>query len=144
MIHSARILSIGIDRPLSEAAAFLAEPRNFPLWASGLADGLEPAADSPLLPLAGSEWLADTPHGRLRIRFSPANPFGVADHWVHLEDERIVYVPLRVVANGDGCTVLLTLFRQPGMDDESFAADCDWVRRDLLALRQRLERATAG
>ncbi|MBV2134742.1 SRPBCC family protein [Pseudomonas sp. MAP12] len=138
MIQPARILTIGIDQPLSQVAAFLAEPRNFPRWASGLADGLEPAADSPLLPLAGSEWLADTPHGRLRIRFSPANLFGVADHWVHLEDDRIVYVPLRVVANGDGCTVSLTLFRRPEIDEEHFAADCDWVRRDLLELRRVL------
>ncbi|MNF39077.1 hypothetical protein D3C84_200410 [compost metagenome] len=138
MIQPARILSIGIDRPLQQVAEFLAEPRNFPRWASGLADGLEPAADSPLLPLAGSEWLAETPHGRLRIRFSPANPFGVADHWVQLENGSVVYVPLRVVANGDGCTISLTLFRQPGMDDERFAADCDWVRRDLLELRRVL------
>ncbi|MOA25382.1 hypothetical protein D3C78_1461030 [compost metagenome] len=62
----------------------------------------------------------------------------MADHWVHLEDGRVVYVPLRVVANGDGCTVALTLFRRPEMDDERFAADCDWVRRDLLALRRLL------
>ena len=132
MLQPARILTIGIDRPLPEVAAFLAEPRNYPRWASGLADGVEP------LPESGDEWLASTPHGRLRIRFSPANPFGVADHWVRLEDGRIVYVPLRAVANGDGSTVELTLFRQPGEDDESFAADCDWVRRDLLKLRRVL------
>jgi len=138
MIQPSRILSIGIDRPLSQVAAFLAEPRNFPRWASGLADGLEPVADSPRLPTEGSEWLGSTPQGRLRIRFSPLNPFGVADHWVHLEDGRVVYVPLRAVANGDGCTVALTLFRRPEMDDERFAADCDWVCRDLLALRRLL------
>lgn len=138
MIQPSRILSIGIDRPLSEVAAFLAEPRNFPRWASGLADGLEPVADSPRLPGEASEWLASTPQGPLRIRFSPRNPFGVADHWVCLEDGRVVYVPLRAVANGDGCTVSLTLFRRPEMDDERFAADCDWVRRDLLTLRRLL------
>lgn len=138
MLQPARILTIGIDRPLPQVAAFLAEPRNFPQWASGLADGLEPVADSTLSPSVGSEWLASTPHGRLRIRFSPNNPFGVADHWVELEDGRIVYVPLRVVANGDGSTVELTLFRQPDEDAEGFAADCDWVRRDLLALRRVL------
>lgn len=138
MIQPARILTIGIDKPLPQVAAFLAEPRNFPSWASGLADGLEPVADSSLLPFEGSEWLASTPQGRLVIRFSPINPFGVADHWVRLDDGRVVYVPLRVVANGDGCAVSLTLFRRPDMDDESFAADCDWVRRDLLELRRVL------
>jgi hypothetical protein len=33
--------------------------------------------------------------------------------------------------------VALTLFRQPGMSDEQFAADADWVRRDLAALAAR-------
>jgi hypothetical protein len=57
------------------------------------------------------------------------------DHWVHLSDGQIIYVPLRIVENGSGAEVLLTLFRQPGMSDEQFAADADWVRRDLLALK---------
>lgn len=138
MLLPARTLSTGIERPLAEVAAFLAEPRNFPRWASGLASGL-----TPLDPHAG-EWLADTPQGRLRIRFSPANPFGVADHWIQLADGGVVYVPLRAVANGDGCEVSLTLFRQPDMDDERFAADCDWVRRDLQALRRILDQGGAG
>ncbi|MCQ4345911.1 SRPBCC family protein [Pseudomonas stutzeri] len=139
MIQPARTLGVGIERPLAEAADFLAEPRNFPRWASGLASGLAPVAHRRLPVCAGSEWEADTPQGRLRIRFSPANPFGVADHWVHLADGRVVYVPLRVVANGDGCEVSLTLFRQADMDDERFAADCTWAMRDLQALRRLLE-----
>jgi len=139
MILPARILSIGIDRPLLQVAEFLAEPRNFPRWASGLASGLTPRPGSPLGAADGSEWLAATPQGPLLIRFSPANPYGVADHWVQLENGSVVYVPLRVVANGDGCEVSLTLFRQPDMDEARFAADGDWVMRDLQALRQLLE-----
>jgi hypothetical protein len=34
---------------------------------------------------------------------------------------------------------VLTLFRQPGMSDEKFAADADWVGRDLLAAKKLLE-----
>ncbi len=67
---------------------------------------------------------------------SPHNPFGVMDHMVRLEIGDEVYVPLRVFANGDGAEVALTLFRQPGMSDEKFATDADWVRRDLAALAQ--------
>lgn len=141
MHFPARTLSIGIDRPLAEVAAFLAEPRNFPRWASGLAAGLEPLAGSRLPAAAGSEWLASTPEGPLQVRFSPANPFGVADHWVRLDDGRVVYVPLRVVANGDGSEVSLTLFRQADMDEARFAADAAWVMRDLQALRRLLEGA---
>jgi hypothetical protein len=48
-----------------------------------------------------------------------------------------VYVPLRVVANGDGSE--LTLFRQPQMSDDKFEADTEWVQRDLATLKQLLE-----
>jgi hypothetical protein len=51
-----------------------------------------------------------------------------------------IYVPLRVVANGDaGSEVLFTLFRQPGMSDEKFAADAKWVLSDLQKLKALLE-----
>jgi hypothetical protein len=38
-----------------------------------------------------------------------------------------VHVPLRVVQNGTGSEVILTLYRQPAMDDERFAADIKLV-----------------
>jgi hypothetical protein len=31
--------------------------------------------------------------------------------------------------------VTFTLFRQPGMSDERFVADAEWIKRDLLALQ---------
>lgn len=42
---------------------------------------------------------------------------------------------MRVLANGDGAEVMLTVFRQPSMTAEKFAADLQWVERDLLALK---------
>lgn len=134
MLHPARVLSVSIARPVAEVAAFLAEPRNFAQWASGLAGGLQPPADG-----RDGEWRIATPDGELRVRFSPPNPYGVADHWVHLPGGAVVYVPLRAVANGDGCEVSLTLFRLPDMDDARFEADSDWVRRDLDTLKRVLE-----
>ena len=46
---------------------------------------------------------------------------------------------MRIVANGTGCEVTFTLFRQPGMSAEQFAADAEWVSRDLAALKALLE-----
>lgn len=138
MTHPALILSIGIDRPIAAVASYLAEPRNFPAWASGLAGGLTP------LNSGENEWLGATAQGPVSIRFSPANPFGVADHWVTLADGGIVYVPLRAVANGDGSEVALTLFQLPGMDEARFQADAAWVRRDLATLKRLLEAPAQG
>ncbi|MBM7059467.1 SRPBCC family protein [Pseudomonas sp. UL073] len=123
-------LSVHIRRDPHSVYAFTAQPENFPRWATGLGKGLEQV---------DGEWFADTAQGRVRLRFSPANAFGVLDHYVYPAPGIEIYVPLRVIANGDGCDVVFTLFRQPDMDDASFAADADWVRRDLEALKQLLE-----
>jgi len=121
-------VSIGLDA--RRAYNFLARPENFPKWASGLAGSL---AES------GGEWLAQTPQGPMKVRFSERNAFGVLDHWVYPAPGVEIHVPLRVIANGDGCELVLTLFRQPGMTDEKFAADADWVMRDLMAAKALLE-----
>jgi hypothetical protein len=125
-----RHLSQSIACPLGRAYAYLCEPEHFCCWASGLASGLR---------RVDGRWLAQTPHGLLQIEFSPRNEHGVLDHWVHLAPDRIVHVPLRVLANGDGSELVLSLFRQPGMSDEQFEADAQWVLRDLQAARQLLE-----
>lgn len=47
---------------------------------------------------------------------------------------------MRVVPNGGGAEVLVTVFRRPGTSDAQFAADAEWVVRDLLALKALLAR----
>jgi hypothetical protein len=58
------------------------------------------------------------------------------DHWVHLGSGAVLYVPLRVIANGEGAEVTLTLFRPPDRSDAKFAADSEWVEGDLVALKE--------
>jgi len=123
-------LSIAINRVAAEAYEFLSAPENFPRWASGLAGSLRQV---------GEDWIAETPEGRALVRFSERNAYGVLDHSVTLPRGVTVYVPLRVVARGDGCELVLTLFRRPGMSDEKFAADAEWVMRDLGAAKRILE-----
>ena len=137
--HETRILSITVRRPVAEVRAYLADPLNFTQWAAGLAGGLAPLSDDSSQGLDPTLWSAQSPQGDVTVRFSAANDFGVADHWVFLPDGTTVYVPLRAVANGDGTEVSLTLYRQPSMDDAKFAADGDWVTRDLAQLKALLE-----
>jgi hypothetical protein len=126
----ARPLSIGIDRPAAEVYAFAHIPENFPKWASGLGAGLT---------RDGDRWIAHGPDGDVHVRFSPENAFGVLDHGVTLADGTEISIPLRVVANGDGAEVTLTLFRLPGMDDATFERDAAMVAKDLSALKALLE-----
>ncbi|WP_343548130.1 SRPBCC family protein [Ralstonia sp.] len=141
MLHNVRTLSINVERHFDDVAMFLAEPLNFPIWATGLSEGLAPGTQGS--GAAPDEWIAkaapNSDEGAVFIRFSPPNEFGIADHWVRLPDGSIVYVPLRVVRNGAGTTVSLTLFQQPNMDDAQFNADAEWVQRDLVKLKTVLE-----
>ena len=130
MASETRKLSVSIDRAAAEAYEFLSRPENFPQWASGLGASLRQA---------GADWIAETPDGPATVCFTERNSRGVLDHSVHLPRGGSVYVPLRVVASGGGCELVLTLFRLPGVSEEKFAADAAWVMRDLQAAKRILE-----
>ena len=130
MASEARKLSVSIDRAAAEAYEFLSRPENFPKWASGLGASLRQA---------GADWIAETPDGPATVCFTERNSRGVLDHSVKLPRGGSVYVPLRVVESGNGCELVLTLFRLPGMSEEKFVADAAWVMRDLQAAKRILE-----
>lgn len=130
-LQTVRHISVGIARPLAEAYVFLAEPENFPQWASGLGDTFRH--------IGGMEWSARTPMGVMKLRFSKPNPYGILDHCVVPEGGDPMHNPMRVFANGDGCEVVFALIQRPGMSDADFARDADWVAGDLAALKVLLE-----
>jgi hypothetical protein len=135
-LHPCRPITIGVARPVEAVYAYARDPENMADWAAGIGDGLRRAPDE------DGVWIADTPMGEARVRFSPDNPFGVLDHWVTLPDGTEISVPLRVVANGDGAEITLTLFRLPDMDDAAFERDAAAVTRDLETLKATLERSS--
>lgn len=104
-----------IERPPAEVYAYVCDPNNLPKWASGLS-------------------------GAVKVRFVERNPYGVLDHFVKVDSGPEVYMPMRVFPNGEGAEVLLTVFRQPGVTEEKFVDDTQWVRRDLEALKALLEK----
>jgi hypothetical protein len=85
------------------------------------------------------DWVADTAEGRVEIRFSARNDLGVLDHLVTMPSGVEVYIPMRVVSNGEGSEVIFTLFRTPGMTDEILERDIRWVTGDLATLKDLLE-----
>lgn len=123
-----RVLSVFIDRPWAEVYEAIWRPETFPKWASGLSRSS--------LRKEGDVWHADGPAGPVRIRFTGHNAFGVMDHYVHVDDTTTVYVPLRVLENGNGTEVQLTLFRLPTMSDDDYRKDAATVEQDLQALKK--------
>lgn len=119
----ARHIGATIDRPFEQVNAFLSNPDNWPLWAKGLGK-LDPRSDG--------TWKAIQSDGSVvTVIFSPPNAFGVFDHRVILADGRIIAVPLRLLRNNRGCEIVLTLYRQPEMDDAMFEKDAAMVKEDL-------------
>jgi hypothetical protein len=130
-MFESRTLSVRIKRDARDVYDFAAVPEHFPPWASGLGTALT---------RVNGAWLAQTPQGPMKVRFTERNALGVLDHYVTPELGPEVYLPLRVIANGRGSEVFFTLFRLPDLSDEKFAEDAEWVRRDLTALKTLLER----
>ncbi|MDM0115242.1 SRPBCC family protein [Variovorax sp. J22R133] len=129
---TSRVITQRVACPWRRAYALAADPMRLPDWASGL-------AKSTLTPV-GHQWAVETPQGRARLRFAPANELGVLDHWVAPEGAAELYMPFRVIDAGEGaCEFQFTLLRQPHMDDAAFAHDAAWIAKDLQALRNLLE-----
>jgi hypothetical protein len=127
-----RHLSVHIDRPVAEVYAFASDPANLPRWAPGLGSSVV---------RENGQWFVETAEGRARVTFAPGNEFGVLDQEVVTPSGETVYVPLRAVADGDGCEVIFSLRRSPGMTDAEFDRDEALVLGDLALLKQVVEAA---
>ena len=129
-ILNSRTLSVSIDRPPDQVHAFVSNPENLPQWATAFCLSVRPN---------DGDWVIETPDGSMRIRFVEKNPFGILDHYVTSAPGTNIHVPMRVVPNGSGSEVMLTLFQGLGMSDEKLAQDIRWVERDLQTLKRVLE-----
>jgi hypothetical protein len=128
--HTSRSLNVSINRDAQDVYNYVRVPENFPRWASGLGKSLKKI---------DGEWIAETPEGPVKVKFTERNKFGVLDHWVNPKPGLLIYIPMRAIANGSGCELIFTLFRLPDMTDEKFSADAEWVMRDLTTLKSLLE-----
>jgi len=130
-MYASQTLSVSIDCRPDKVYEFVANPENLPKWAKGLGKTVRKA---------GSDWIVDTPQGAVKVSFAEKNDLGVLDHYVTTAGGDVVYVPLRVVANGSGSELLFTLFRSPDMSDEKYAEDLGLVAQDLRTLKEILEK----
>lgn len=125
-----RTVTVSLLRPPAEVYDYLLNPANFPQWSAFITE---------IVP-EDNAWRARTPQGTLRIHFVARNDHRVLDHTVTTADGTQIYVPMRVLANGaDGSEVVLSVFRQPEMTDEEFAADVALVTNDFTSLKRVLE-----
>lgn len=81
----------------------------------------------------------ETPQGKVKIRITGKNELGILDHYITPSTCAEILVPMRVVPNGTGSEVIFTVFRQPGMTDDSFSKDIGLVEQDLKSLKAVME-----
>ena len=125
-----------VSQPVAVAAPtvydFAHRMQNLPLWASGLATGIEQR---------DGQWFTDSPMGKVQVTMAPINPYGVLDHDVTLPDGTTVHNAFRVTPCGDKASLLsFVVLRLAGVSQADFDADVAHVRKDLATLQQLLER----
>jgi len=129
-LHEAVVVSQAVDVSADLVYAFASRMDKLPLWASGLAEGIEQR---------DGEWFAESPMGRVKVEMAPTNSFGVLDHDVTLPNGLSVHNAFRVTPCGDGSLLTFIVLRLAGVSQEGFDADVAHVRRDLMALKVLLE-----
>jgi hypothetical protein len=125
-----RTVSVAINCDPATVYEFVSNPENLPKWAKMFCRSIKKS---------NGGWIVETPQGPVNVRFSKRNDFGVLDHYVSSAPGVEVFVPMRVVPNGSGSEVLLTLFQPAGMSGERFAEDIRWVEQDLHHLKSIME-----
>jgi hypothetical protein len=126
----ARTVTVSIGAPPRDVYDFVVNPENLPTWAAGLGQSVKKV---------DGKWIVQTSSGPIGLRFVDRNDFGVLDHHVTLESGEEILVPMRVVVNGDGSEVMVTVFRMAGTSTETFTEDVNLVQRDLRTLKRTLE-----
>lgn len=131
MATESRHVTEHIDRPARAVYEYAADPANLAHWAPGLGSSVR---------LEEGRWLLDAPGGGVaEVVFVARNDLGVLDHEVLLPNGDIVYIPFRVVADGESSEVVFTVRRTAGMTDDEFDVDAASVAKDLATLKRILE-----
>jgi hypothetical protein len=125
-LYNSRILSVSIKRDPRTVYEFILNLENLPKWAGVAFRSIKKQ---------NGEWVVETPQGPAKVRITERNEFGILDHYVNTSSGVEVFVPMRVVQNGDGSEVIFTLFQTEDMSDENYAKDIAMIERDLKNLK---------
>ena len=131
MTFKSQHISVSINCSADQVYEFTSNPENLPQWAAGLSGSIKNI---------NGDWIAESPMGRVEVKFAEKNRFGVLDHVVTLPSGEDFYNPMRVFPNNDGSEVIFTLYRRPDMTDQMFAEDAKAITRDLQTLKTLLEK----
>jgi len=130
-IARSAIKSIDIGATPDKVYAFLSNVLNWPEYAVVNLRSVSPGQDG---------WFkAVTKFGEGEIKVNGVKEFGILDHvWRDPQASWQVYA--RVVPNGEGSTVMMTLFQPPVMSDQQFSDAMKEMDIEMAKLKEILER----
>jgi hypothetical protein len=131
MSFKSRHVSISINHPANEVYEFASNPENLPKWAAGISGSVKNV---------NGDWIAESPMGRVKVKFADKNRFGILDHDVTLPSGETFYNPMRVFQNKDGSELIFTLYQRSGMSDKDFRNDEKQIKADLEKLKALIEK----
>lgn len=130
-IARSAIKYVDIQAAPEKVFAFLADPMNWPQYAVVNLRSVSPGKDG---------WFkAVTKFGEGQIKVNGRKEFGILDHtW---KDPQAIWdAYCRAVPNGDGSTVMFTLFQPPVMSDTQFDRAMQEMDVEMAKLKEILER----
>lgn len=131
-----KTLTISIDAAYERVAADLADPMTHPEWAYRFFAGPATRASS------SNEVLVPVPMmgGTVRYRVDADPDRGLFDLYLAREGEAFgPPIPVRLIRNGTGATVLWTLTRLPDTPDEGWQGAIAAMSEELEAFKSRHE-----
>ena len=122
--------SVDLEVAPDRAFAYLSDPMNWPRWATVNMKSVRPRLDG---------WYEmETRQGKGQLKMKANKSLGLLDH-VWKDAQASWTVPARVVANGEGCTFMMTFFQPSVLDDAAFDVAAKDVDRELNKLKEILE-----
>lgn len=140
-ILESKTLATSIDAAFDRVATDLADPVTHPEWACSFFTG--PAART----AAANEVLVLVPMmgGMVRYKVEADADRGIFDLFLAREaDDFGAPIPVRLIKNGSGVTVLWTLTRFPGTTDGAWERGIAAMTEELRALKARHEESDAA
>jgi len=134
-MNPTRTLTVDIDAPLSSVMSELSDPTQHPSWATEFFDG-DAEVDT------NNEVRVCVPRlgGICRMKVEVKAELGIIDIYLAPKvDDFGKPLPVRVIENDGGATVLWTLSQFPGLPDDAFTAGCASMQSELDKLKSKLE-----
>jgi uncharacterized protein YndB with AHSA1/START domain len=130
-IARSAIKSTDIQAPPEKVYAFLVDPMNWPQYAVVNLRSVSPGENG---------WFkVVTKFGEGELKVNGVKELGLFDH-VWKDPQATWQVYSRVVPNGEGSTVMMTLFKPPAMSDRQFDHSMEEMDIEMAKLKEILER----